>query len=481
MRAASLLAAISSGCGDDPTPRASPPIPTDSAVPGDAPHDTSVNFRTRWASQGHDTRGAGGNAIAIAAGGDVLVLGGFVGRVDFGGDSLHGTNERSAFLVRYAADGTLRSTTGLTSGRSVEPTGMAVDPSSGVTYVAGRFTGALETGGPACVASNYRDGFVVALEPSGKVRWARHLSLPGDAWNESAVFGVGADPAGGVVIGGMFKGTLDFGGGARLVGTTNPYYTQGFVAKLDSSGRHVWSKKFGTVAYANVVRVDAASNVILGGAFLGSANLGSGTVRSDGQGDFLLAKLDPTGAPLWVDAIPAPGNDAMWDGCLTPDGGVVVVGEKQDALDLGGGGLPGRDVGFVARFDADGKHVWSRAVGDLSGDACAQRSVASVHGVACAADGSAAITGVYAGAIQLADGAHEAEGGVLIETFATDGTPMWAKAMSDAVPTNLDGAIAAGTDGTLLVTGRFVGALDVGLGAPLTSDREDAFVIALAL
>src|SRR5205807_8699231 len=130
--------------------------------------------------------------------------------------------------------------------------------------------------------------------------------------NVADAFGVAIDRFGNVVVSGAFKGALDFGDGHVLRGSESPYFTQGFVAKLDADGKHVWSKMFGTVAYASAVEIDSSSNVVLTGAFIGSMSLGKVSTKSDGRGAIFVAKVDPRGGALWIDAFSAPGHGDGW-------------------------------------------------------------------------------------------------------------------------------------------------------------------------
>jgi hypothetical protein len=88
---------------------------------------------------------------------------------------------------------------------------------------------------------------------------------------------------------------MSFGGAS--VGKYNA--ASAFVAKLDGSGNHVWSKGFGTFAVGFGVATDAATNVFFTGYFQGTIDFGSGPlvgrnpVNGGNAFNVFLAKLAP--------------------------------------------------------------------------------------------------------------------------------------------------------------------------------------------
>jgi hypothetical protein len=96
---------------------------------------------------------------------------------------------------------------------------------------------------------------------------------------------------GNVLVAGRFEGTIDFGGGplASLgVGDV-------FVAKLDTDGGHLWSKRFGNASdeAAAGVATDSAGNVLVAGHFDGAIDFGGGPLNNAGGGDVFVVKLAP--------------------------------------------------------------------------------------------------------------------------------------------------------------------------------------------
>lgn len=464
--------ACASGCAVDENAPLDPP-PVVSFDPG------APSGRALWVHAGEDTRGAGGRAVHVDADGNVVTLGDFIGRIDFGGASVHGNNYVHPFVVRHAADGSLLSTVGIVSPSWADATDMALD-ADGNAYVVGRFVGAIDLVTPPLHSFGAHDAFVVKLDRAGDALWAKTLAKPGSGWNVADAFGVAVDGKGNVVVAGAFKGALDFGGNHVLQGSDSPYFTQGFVAEFDSQGTCAWARQFGTVAYASSVAFDSRGNAVVTGAFVGNVSLGGMNGKSDGQGDLFVAELDARGHAVWLDAFSAPGHADGWDVCVAPDDAVVYVGEYDTPIDFGGGPTPGRNGGFVARFDSTGALQWNRSFVDPSGD---KASVASVHGVACGKDGSIAITSVFQGPFACGSGDEQSvDGGVglFVASLAPDGSTRWTRPFADAAPNNVDGAVAFGPGGELFVTGKFENTLDLGDDVAARYDREDAFVARFA-
>ena len=97
--------------------------------------------------------------------------------------------------------------------------------------------------------------------------WARRFGDAGDDW----VSAVSTDAAGNIVVSGGFAGAIDFGGGALK--SEDEWNV--FVAKLDLSGRHTWSRRFGNLSFG------------------GTLDVGRRRLTSVGGQDVFLVKLAP--------------------------------------------------------------------------------------------------------------------------------------------------------------------------------------------
>ena len=182
-------------------------------------------------------------------------------------------------------------------------------------------------------------------------------------------------------------------GGAPLPGTG------GFgVARLRADGTHVWSRGFSyshdagegsVLARMSAATVSRAGQTVLVGRYQGEPDFGTGklTFMPDGNQALFILQLGADGAPRWSRGFRAyqapnhPWTEPVYAYAVATDasGNITVLGGFNGAMDLGGGWLlssskvsdtnddpPGGL--FLARFTADGQHLWSRALPDYRGD-----------------------------------------------------------------------------------------------------------------
>lgn len=158
-------------------------------------------------------------------------------------------------------------------------------------------------------------------------------------------------------------------------------------------------------------------------------------------------------------------------------GNLIVAGLHVGSVDFGGGLLQNSDAAtfdvFVAKFDSDGQHVWSKRFGDAE-----QQTVASV---AAGPNSGIAIAGRFQGQMDFGGGQlHQASspGSVYLARFASDGTPNWSRAFTGFTPLDEPRvAIDPATD-DLIVAGHFRGTVDFGLGNVTSTGSEDVFLAA---
>lgn len=292
---------------------------------------------------------------------------------------------------------------------------------------------------------------------------------------------IAVDAQGAMLVTGFFSGnagmmSADFGGGPLTSGGGKDL----FVAKLDASGKHVWSKGFGDDKdqEGNAIAVDSAGNVFVTGDFAGTLDLGGGkTLTASDNRDFFIIKLDPSGNVLWGKAAgDATGIQQGNAVAADPSGDVIVAGAAAGAIDLGGGPLTsagGLDV-FVAKLKgADGGHLWSKHAGDNLDQ--------SARGVAVDASGAATITGGYKGVIDFGVGplvSMGAEDGFIVKLGA-DGAVIFDRTFGDGGFDQSGQAVAIDGAGDILVAGNFKGEIDLGGGALMSAGAEDFFLAKL--
>jgi hypothetical protein len=87
-------------------------------------------------------------------------------------------------------------------------------------------------------------------------------------------------------------------------------------------------------------------------------------VGVDPKGFVVLEKLDADGNPLWSDRLGDATDyvEAAWVTTDRDDNVVLLAGGLGEAFDFGGGKLSG--IGVLAKYDADGRYLFSKTLGD---------------------------------------------------------------------------------------------------------------------
>jgi hypothetical protein len=197
----------------------------------------------------------------------------------------------------------------------------------------------------------------------------------GEPSNQEAL-GAAVDPAtSNVFVVGDFQNSIDLGGRVLQAAGGAPD-TDAFVAKLDGSGNVLgppnspgWPKRFGDAALqkATLVAIADASAVVVAGQFMGTINLGGSDLSSKGDYDVFVARWAADGTHVFSRSFGGPKADTPSALAIAPSGEIMLAGDfASSAIDLGGGALPNRgDVdAFIVKLRAsDGAHVWSRAYG----------------------------------------------------------------------------------------------------------------------
>ncbi len=368
-----------------------------------------------WSQHAGGPQGDFARDLAVAGDGSVVVVGELRGTIDFGTGPLTSAGQSDIFLVRYASDGTAVHARRYGGAGVDTPHAVAID-GAGNTVVAGVCGGdAIDLGdGPVSCAVGAR--FLAKIDPDGNLIWKHG---PSDVFAEGTSLAI--DAAGDIVMVGYCSTGCDLGGGP-LAGLDRDVA----LAKLTAAGVHVWSKRFG----GNTNPDQHPTKVVLGPG--GSIHIGGffGPTAGDSTIDF---------------------------------GGGPLVAEGSQSLD--------HDA-FVATFDADSAHVWSKRFGDPN--------ATRASGLACDANGDVIVGGTLDGTVDFGGGPLATAGGndVFVTRLDAAGNHVWSKRFgSFGSQAALD--LALGPTGVIHVVGRFGGSLDFGGGALVGAGSDDGFVAGL--
>jgi hypothetical protein len=351
---------------------------------------------------------------------------------------------------------------------------LVTDPAGNV-YVAGGFLVSADLGGGVLTSAGLTDCFLAKYGPDGAHLMSKRF---GDAQDQSAQ-AVALDGAGNIFLGGIFQGSIDFGGAAFTLASAGN--TDVFLAKLDATGAPLWAKGFGDLnqqtLHARGLAVDAAGDAVLSGSYQGSIDFGGGPLTSAGGNDVFLAKLDPSGGQLWAKSFGDGATQLSRGVALGPGGVVAITGVFQGSIDFGGGPLTsagGKDV-FVAVFDAAGGPLWSKGYGDALDQ----------DGLALAFDGAGDlyVTGSFMGTIGFGGTPLVAVGAstnVFLAKLGPMGAHLLSRRYGDGAPPGGNArSVAVDGLGGVALGGDFAGSIDFGGGALVSAGSTDVFVTRL--
>ena len=380
--------------------------------------------------------------------------------IDAAGSVLVTSNDTFASL--FAATGTSVWSTPI-SGR-VTPYAIAAGPSGG-SAVVGTFGDAImntisysgSSGTAFLTSAGGADVFVVKLDDTGLPLWAKSF---GDDKDIQWAFGSVVDALGNIVVTGMFQGALNFGGGPlTALGISDVFLT-----KLDSSGNHIWSKRFGGgwAAMGLSVATDTSGRVYLLANAGQPVDFGGGAAVDAG---IVLASYDSNGNYLWSKSY----GEAASSGAVNvgPQGEIIVALSCSGTVDFGGGALAdggGIDV-CLARLGAGGEHVWSKRFGGTLDQGAKALSVAP--------SGNIAISGEFAGQIDLGGGTMTSAGkrDIYVAEFDPSGKHLWSRGFGNAEE-DLSGGVAMDGAGHLFLSGSVIGTIDFGGGDFVASQPQ---------
>lgn len=233
------------------------------------------------------------------------------------------------------------------------------------------------------------------------------------------------------------------------------------------AGALLWSKSLsGGFFYTSyLAAVDRDGNLILPGNFSADIDFGGGTMKPVGMDDIYLSKFDPQGELLWSKSFGGSGNDYPGDVAVNYDGSIILVGSFEEVIDFGGEPMQtagGPDI-FVAKFDADGNHLWSKQYGDAESQ--------YANEVAIDGDGYLVVAGNFGGSIDFGGGPIVSTGNeIFLTRLDPDGEPVWAKNFGAMNSDPSVRAMALDPGGNILLTGGFTG--DLSLGGPVMTNLD---------
>ncbi|MEN6425146.1 MAG: SBBP repeat-containing protein [Phycisphaerales bacterium] len=360
-------------------------------------------------------------AIAADASGNIYMTGYTVSSAwaTSGFDStLDGSSD--AFVAKFTASGAHLWSTYVGGGNAEYGYAIATDL-SGCVYVGGdTYSSDWMTGGLDTTLDGERDAFLVKLGDVGEYLWGTYVG----GLSADAIRGIAVDDSGCVYVTGYTDSSGWISGGFD---ESHNGDWDAFVVKFNSNGEHLWSTYLGSSGYdiGYGIAVDASGDVYVAGYTNspGWTRGGFDTEYNGGAYDVFVAKLSSSGEHLWSTYLGGDGHEESCDIAVDASGNVYVTGWTESAGWTNGGfdtEYGGARDGFVAKLSSSGEHLWSTYLGAHARD--------DGYGIAVGSSGGVYVTGVtWSGGWTSGgfDTTDNGEGDPFVAKLNSSGTHLW--------------------------------------------------------
>ncbi len=282
-----------------------------------------------------------------------------------GGADLPATTSFGGYLASYTDAGALRWQLPLTATGELFPRTSSTN-GSGNTGTAGHFTGTLTIGGQTVQSNGGKDIFYVRANDMGGVATLVTFGGTGDDTGNAAIY----DPNGTVILVGTFSGQVTFGSFTLDAGAGRDV----FVVRASIQGVPMWAVQGGgsmDVGDLPVAAVTSTGDVVISADYQDTFQMtGGDMVRSAGAFDIAVAKISSAGRVMWTRSFGGAGQDHPRAIAVGHGGEVAVTGEFNGMASFGGDTFASAGFidAFVAKYTADGNHLWSHAAGGPADD-----------------------------------------------------------------------------------------------------------------
>lgn len=351
--------------------------------------------------------------------------------------------------------------------------------SAGNVIAVGSFVsdaGGIDFGGGALVSADTinHDVIVIKYDSAGVFQWAAQFGSTGS----DIAYDVGTDSSNNIYVMGVFAGTVDFGGGNRVAYGGADI----FLLKLNSSGVHQWSQRFGGTGNetAEGIAVKADGTNAITGSFGalgdGTGNFGGTILQAHGSNaDIFVASYDSSGTHIFSKGLGGTGTDTGLDIAIDASSGAIVVGATFfSSMSVGCTGLTsnGDKDAIIIKYTSAGLISWMRQFGGTSAD--------NPSGVSIDSAGNVIVAGNFLTTINFGGTTHTNTGGadLFIAKYTSGGVWTWDNVYGDGgAGTQSLAAVALDGSNNISITGSMIEAIDFG-GGPLGigSSTVDVFI-----
>jgi hypothetical protein len=299
------------------------------------------------------------------------------------------------------------------------------------------------------------------------------------------------DPGGNIIVAGEFTGSVDFDPSSASRILTSLGGTDVFVARYTPVGDLIWAIRIGggQEISVNALALDGSGNLLIGGAFEGTANFdpagGVTSFTSNGDRDAYVASFTTAGGLRWARGFGGTLDDQVLSVTLQGDGTAFASGTFAGTMPVDpDAGIVVTSIGdvdgFLASWNQTGTARWAFSVGGPGADSAASTAPAPGGGVY--------LGGSFTGSADFGPGTTTAaltslgEYDAFLARYTAGGELAWVRGLHGSSTVRIGpNGLASALDGALVATGTFAGTADFNAGtavAALTSaGLHDAFVV----
>jgi hypothetical protein len=248
----------------------------------------------------------------------------------------------------------------------------------------------------------------------------------------------------------------------------------------ETGGAFTFAKSFGDASdqFIAGVAVDAGGSIFVVGTYTGSVNFGGGALTAVNSTDIFLARFDANGNHLWSKSFG--GNKSQTGTAIALDsvGNVFITGFFYDTVNFGGGTLQAKSNGSVNSFQDS-----FVAKFDASGNHLWSKNFGDInteygYGLAVDGNGSVILTGVFqTPSVNFGGATLTNQGGfdAYVAKLDGSGNHVWSMAFGD-VADQYGRTVTTDAQGNVFLAGDFAGSINFGGGALTAAGTTAAFV-----
>jgi hypothetical protein len=256
-----------------------------------------------WAKTYGNNYGKTVGGMEIEPSGNILLVGGFVGKLDFDPSAkqyfLQANNSTDIFIQKLDRNGNFIWAKKIGNRFDDFANDLALDLQGNI-LVTGQFERQVDFDpGPDTAFLNgigFGDVFILKLDSNGNYDWAKAIGGRGDDFGQE----IATDSSGKIIITGIFSDTIDFDPGPSSTILEHFGLYDVFIQKLNQDGSFSWARTIGGVEDERVSGLDVSGNTIhVIGQFNKSVdfnpNIGTDVLKSEGRLDAFYLQLSTAG------------------------------------------------------------------------------------------------------------------------------------------------------------------------------------------